>query len=67
MTLGEHAELAVDAMRSGISGLPDFPAAAGALDQNTNELTGTIEVCSARRAHGSFQALWGDHIDAFVA
>src|SRR5918995_3105963 len=28
MTLGEHAELAVDAMRSGISGLPDFPAAA---------------------------------------
>ena len=34
MTLGEHAELAVDAMRSGVSGLPDFPAAAGALDQN---------------------------------
>ena len=43
MTLGEHAELAVDAMRSGISGLPDFPAAAGALDQNTTELTGMIE------------------------
>ena len=54
MTFGEHAELAVDAMRSGVSGLPDFPAAAGALDQNTTELTGMIESVfgaeSARRS-----------------
>ena len=52
MTLGEHAELAGDAMRSGVSGLPDFPAAAGALDQNTTELTGMIEVCSGGRVPG---------------
>ncbi|HEU0212515.1 MAG TPA: hypothetical protein VFR13_00405 [Jiangellaceae bacterium] len=67
MTLGEHAELAVDAMRSGISGLPDFPAAAGALDQNTIELTGMIESVFGAESARSFQKLWGDHIDAFVA
>ena len=67
MTLGEHAELAVDAMRSGVSGLPDFPAAAGALDQNTSELTGMIESVFGAESARSFQALWGDHIDAFVA
>jgi hypothetical protein len=67
MSFGEHAELAVDAMRSGISGLPDFPAAAGALDQNTSELTGTIESVFGAESARSFQALWGDHIDAFVA
>jgi hypothetical protein len=67
MTLGEHAELAVDAMRSGISGLPDFPAAAGALDQNTSELTGMIESVFGAESAGSFQKLWSDHIDAFVA
>jgi hypothetical protein len=43
MLLGEHAELAVDAMRSGFSNFADFPAAAAALDQNTRELTGMIE------------------------
>jgi hypothetical protein len=67
MTLGEHAELAVDAMRSGISGLPDFPAAAGALDQNTSELTGMIESVFGAESASPFQRLWGDHIDAFVA
>jgi len=67
MTLGEHAELAVDAMRSGITGLPDFPAAAGALDQNTTELTGMIESVFGAESAGSFQQLWSDHIDAFVA
>ena len=67
MTLGEHAELAVDAMRSGISGLPDFPAAAGALDQNTIEVTGMIESVFGAESAGSFQKLWSDHIDAFVA
>ena len=67
MRFGEHAELAVDAMRSGISGLPDFPAAAGALDQNTSELTGMIESVFGAESARSFQKLWGDHIDAFVA
>jgi hypothetical protein len=66
MKFGEHAELAVDAMRSGISGLADFPAAAGALDQNTRELTAIVESVFGAEAGRAFQALWADHIDAFV-
>ena len=67
MTFGEHAELAVDAMRSGISSLPDFPVAAAALDQNTSELTAMIESVFGAESARSFQELWSDHIDAFVA
>jgi hypothetical protein len=67
LRLGEHAELAVDAMRSGISGSPDFPAAGAALDQNTRELTAMIESVFGADSAGSFQELWADHIDSFVA
>jgi hypothetical protein len=66
MALGEHAELAVDAMRSGLAGQPDFTAAAGALDTNTREITGVIESIFGAEAATAFQALWADHIDAFV-
>jgi hypothetical protein len=66
LLLGEHAELAVDAMRSGISNSPDFPAAGAALDANTREITAMIESVFGAASAGSFQALWADHIDAFV-
>ena len=67
MRLGEHAELAVDAMRSGISDYPDFPVAAATLDQNTGEITAMIESVFGAESARSFQSLWADHIDAFVA
>jgi hypothetical protein len=66
MVLGEHAELAVDAMRAGISNTPDFSAAAAALDANTRELTAVIESVFGAAGASQFQALWADHIDAFV-
>jgi hypothetical protein len=66
LLLGEHAELAVDAMRSGISNSPDFPAAGAALDANTREITAMIESVFGAASAGSFQQLWADHIDAFV-
>jgi hypothetical protein len=66
LLLGEHAELAVDAMRSGISNSPDFPAAGAALDANTRQITAMIESVFGAASAGSFQALWADHIDAFV-
>jgi hypothetical protein len=66
LLLGEHAELAVDAMRSGISNAADFPAAGAALDENTREITAVIESVFGAASAGSFQALWADHIDAFV-
>jgi hypothetical protein len=64
--LGEHAELAVDAMRSGISNSPDFPSAGAAIDGNTREITAMIESVFGAASAGSFQALWADHIDDFV-
>jgi hypothetical protein len=66
MLLGEHAELAVDAMRSGVTNSPDFPAAAAALDGNTGELTSAIESLFGGEGAAKFQTLWADHIDAFV-
>jgi hypothetical protein len=66
MALGEHAELAVDAMRSGVSGAPDFSAAAAALDGNTREITAVVESIFGAEGASAFQALWADHIDAFV-
>jgi hypothetical protein len=65
--LGEHAELAVDAMRSGISNAPDFSAAATALDGNTRDLTAAIEGVFGAPSAARFQTLWADHIDAFVS
>jgi hypothetical protein len=67
MLLGEHAELAVDAMRSGVASLPDFTAAATALDGNTREITAAIEGMFGGGSAAQFQTLWADHIDAFVA
>jgi hypothetical protein len=67
MLLGEHAELAVDAMRSGVANAPDFSAAAGALDGNTRDLTAAIETVFGGDSAARFQTLWADHIDAFVA
>jgi hypothetical protein len=66
LLLGEHAELAVDVMRSGITDSPDFPAAGVALDENTREITAVIESVFGAESAASFQALWADHIDAFV-
>jgi hypothetical protein len=66
MLLGEHAELAVDAMRSGVATLPDFSAAATALDGNTRDLTAAIEGLFGGANAERFQTLWGNHIDAFI-
>jgi hypothetical protein len=39
MLMGEHVELAVDTMRAGVNGDPEFEAAAGAVDANTRTVT----------------------------
>jgi hypothetical protein len=54
-------------MRSGISNTDDFSAAATALDGNTRDLTAAIEGVFWAATAAQFQALWADHIDAFVA
>lgn len=67
LLLGEHVELAVDAMRAGVQNLPDFPAAADALNSNSRDLAAAVESVFTPRAGERFLALWSDHIDAFVS
>jgi hypothetical protein len=64
--LGEHFELAVDLMRSGVNGLPDFEALAGAVDANTQALTEAVDALVGADRAATFNQEWADHIDALV-
>lgn len=64
--LGEHADLAMIAMQKGIDGAPDFQAAAGELNQNTNDLSAAIASVYGAAAGSAFQKMWADHIGDFV-
>ncbi|HSK91271.1 MAG TPA: hypothetical protein VK875_08155 [Euzebyales bacterium] len=66
MLLGEHVELAVDAMRAGVDGDDEFEAAAGALDANTADVSEAMSGLFGDDAARRFNALWADHIDLFV-
>jgi plasmid stabilization system protein ParE len=65
--LGEHYELAVDAMRAGVTGSADFPAAAAALDGNTRDLSSAMDSLFGAERAVAFNQVWADHIDRLVA
>jgi 2-hydroxy-3-keto-5-methylthiopentenyl-1-phosphate phosphatase len=65
--LGEHADLAVKAMRKGLTGQPDFEQAAASLEQNTQDLTSSIELVYGPEGAAAFETMWSDHIDFFVS
>ncbi len=67
LLLGEHVQLAVDTMRTGVNGSGDFAVAGEALNDNTRELAGAVESVFGAQFAGRFLSLWSDHIDAFVA
>jgi hypothetical protein len=64
--LSEHAYLAVFTMQKGIDGAEDFDQIAGALQANTEDLTGAIEEVYGEEAAQTFQGMWEDHIGFFV-
>ena len=64
--LGEHVELAIDAMRAGVDGAPDFTAAAGALNANTEDVASAMDSLFGADRAERFNQLWADHIDLFV-
>jgi len=64
--LSEHAGLAALAMQKGIDGAEDFDATAGALNQNTEDLSGAIASVYGDDAGEAFQEQWTEHIDFFV-
>jgi hypothetical protein len=64
--LGEHVELAIDAMRAGVEGAPEFEAAAGALNANTEEVASAMDSLFGAERAEAFNELWADHINLFV-
>lgn len=64
--LGEHVELAVDTMRAGVTGAPEFDAAAAALDDNTTAIADAMDSLFGPKRATEFNAVWADHIDLFV-
>ncbi len=66
LLLSEHAIIAITAMRNGVSGAPDFEASAGALGNNTADLTAAIVSVYGQDAGAAFDAQWTAHIGFFV-
>jgi cytochrome c556 len=65
-TLGEHAFLLGEVVRSGIVEGPEFEAAAAALDENSSELIAVITEVYGEEAGRAFAELWHDHIAYIV-
>ena len=66
---GEHALLAVDATRSGLTGNPDFKAVAASLDRNSVQIANAIGSIYGQKARNTFlngSFLWRAHIKFFV-
>ena len=62
----EHAALAVTTMQKGGAGAEDFGAAAGILNQNTQELSEQIGAVYGEEAGQQFEEMWSEHIGYFV-
>ena len=64
--LGEHAFLLGEVVRAGITGAPDFAAAADALDDNSGDVIGLITDVHGPAAGEAFAELWQSHIAYLV-
>jgi len=64
--LGEHALIAIEAMRNGLTGAADFDASTAALQGNTDDLTAAIASVYGAEAGEAFRAQWEAHIGFFV-
>lgn len=64
--LGEHAFLLGEVIRSGIAGAADFNAAAGALEQNSDDVIGAITDVYGADAGAAFGEQWRNHVAYIV-
>ncbi|MGB2992353.1 MAG: copper amine oxidase [Paenisporosarcina sp.] len=62
----EHAFLAVETLKKGADGTEDFDALAGALGQNTDDLTAAVASVYGEEAGVAFKEIWSSHIGYFV-
>jgi hypothetical protein len=62
----EHAFLAIETLKKGADGTEDFDALAGALGQNTDDLTAAVSSVYGEEAGAQFKEIWSSHIGYFV-
>lgn len=64
--LAEHAFLTIEQMRSGLSGTPDFAAAAEAVEANSTDVANAIGSVYGQAAVAPFGEIWRSHIGYLV-
>jgi hypothetical protein len=65
--LGEHLQLAVDAMGAALRGGPEFRADAAQVNADTAQLASAFGVLFGPQSGARFASIWGDHVDALVS
>lgn len=65
-TLGEHAFLSIEAMRTGIVGGQEFEVVAEVLEANTADIVDLVEAAYGADAAGAFAGQWRNHIAYLV-
>lgn len=65
--LGEHAILAMETTRAGVSKAADYEAAKGALEDNSADLQAAIQDVYGAEAASAFGDSWRSHIDLYLA
>ena len=65
--LGEHHQLAVDAMGAALRGGPEFRADAAQVNADTEQLASGFGVLFGPQSGRRFASMWGDHVDALVS
>lgn len=66
MLLGEHFELVVEAMRSGVTGSDDFDGVAEALNGNTRDLTAALDGLFGAEVASAFAQTWAGHTELLM-
>jgi hypothetical protein len=65
--LGEHLQLAVDAMGAALRGGPEFKADAAQVNADTEQLANAFGVLFGPQSGARFASVWGDHVDALIS
>ena len=65
--LGEHLQLAVDAMGAALRGGPEFRADAAQVNADTEQLASAFGVLFGPQSGARFTSVWGDHVDALIS
>jgi hypothetical protein len=65
--LGEHLQLAVDAMGAALRGGPEFRADAAQVNADTEQLASAFGVLFGPQSGKRFASVWGDHVDALIS